>query len=265
MPANVKRIFDNNLSSFTTSYSRVYNLAEIATPEAADAFLWTLYEDPDTTTLSYLPKGEPLPAPLRALEEAGYLRAEYEDHYYQRTADPHDWCRLPAKYWSSGDQPDETWPAALRKVVRDSRRHFQITFSLTAKAERAAERHLARADLAAATRGHIFEAKPGACGFSVDLRELSARLLGSYQPPAWLRRIFRWRKREERLHPRGIPENEASWVVRGTSRARAIVSFAQRTGRPAASPVQVAQLLTQAALCSGTAGGNPSVRHHVSP
>ncbi len=172
-PLEVQRILKNKLASVSElPPEHEYEPSVFADTASASDVLWEMYYNPDNQALLYLAHGEQLPDPLKEYRNAGYVNLVWNDHYYKRLGRFHGWYLLPSEYWDKGDIPDETWPAAIRKIVRNSQRYWKIELTLTEKAVRNAERKLQEAQLARATRPEVFEAKPGAFGFSVNLKAL---------------------------------------------------------------------------------------------
>lgn len=170
MPPEVALIFSECLGSITQlPQAYEWNLDTLTDPEGVSAMLWHMYENPGNPVVVYVQRGDTFPKSVTEYQDSGYLKIQWSDHYYRRTAHPGDWYLLPAEYWSRADRLDESIPPAIRRILRLSPRHWKVEFKLTQKAIQSAERLVRRHELQMATRASIFEVKPGLFGISFNL------------------------------------------------------------------------------------------------
>lgn len=176
-PPEVAAILNRGFSTWKELPSpHEYDLDQLTTSQDVSEMLWDMYLNPDNPAVAYLPKGRPLPPAISEFQKADYIQIQWEDHYYRRTNRGGDWFRLPQNFWLDGDGPRAEWPAAIRKIVRNSSRYYKLNFELSQKAVRSTEQFLRKHELQEAMRPRIFEAKPSLWGFSFDIRAFWAWL-----------------------------------------------------------------------------------------
>ncbi len=175
MPPEVAAIFNRGFSKWIElPRPHEYDLELLKTAKDVEEMLRDMYFNPDNPAIAYLLRGKPLPPAVDEYKKSELLQIEWNDHYYRRTERDGDWYRLPEEFQVdiAGDEPRDHWPAAIRKIVRNSPRYLKLEFQLSKKAVLSIESSLRRNELAEATRPEIIEARPGFFGFALNVRAL---------------------------------------------------------------------------------------------